>query len=128
MGSTLQEIGPECGTLRYPRFSPSSPHLIQRLREASQSITVLAFTAAPVKDHVAKYYDQNFSESELEELIAFFAKPVGKKFASKGSSLSDGLPLLAARLLTTVAVQGTLRLGLHEVTKRGRVIPKVPAP
>lgn len=89
---------------------------------------MLAFTAAPVKDHVAKYYDQNFSESELEELIAFFATPVGKKFAIRGSSLIDGLPQLAARLLTTITVQGALRLGLDEVTKRGLVIPKVPAP
>jgi hypothetical protein len=89
---------------------------------------VLAFTAAPVKDQIAKYYDQNFSESELQELIAFFSTPVGKKFAKKSSSLSDGLPQLAVRLLGTVTVQGALNGGLKEIEKRGMVIPKPPTP
>jgi hypothetical protein len=89
---------------------------------------MLAFTAAPVKDQIAKYYEQNFSEAELQELTAFFSTPVGKKFASKSSSLSDGLPQLAVRLLVTVTVQGALSAGMKEIEKRGMVIPKPPTP
>jgi hypothetical protein len=89
---------------------------------------MLAFTAAPVKDQIAKYYEQNFSQSELQELTAFFSTPVGKKFASKSSSLSDGLPQLAVRLLATATVQGGLSGGMKEIEKRGMVIPKPPTP
>jgi hypothetical protein len=89
---------------------------------------MLAFTADPVRDQIAKYYDQNFSVSELQELTSFFSTPAGKKFASKSSLLSDGLPQLAVRLLTTVTVQGALHLGMEEIQKRGMVIPKPPTP
>jgi|SRR5215467_11113017 len=89
---------------------------------------MLAFTADPVRDQIAKYYDQNFSASELQELISFFSTPAGKKFASKSSLLSDGLSQLAVRLLTTATIQGALRLGIEEMQKRGMVLPKPPTP
>lgn len=89
---------------------------------------MLAFTANPVKDQITKYYEQNFSPSELQELIAFFSTPVGKKFAGKSSALADGLPHLAIRLLGTVAVQGALHAGVNELQKRGMTIPKSPNP
>jgi hypothetical protein len=91
-----------------------------------QAISV--FTADLVKDQIAKYYDQNFSASELQELITFFSAPVGKKFAIKNSSMADGLPQLAVRLLGTVTVQGALRAGVDELQKRGMVIPNRPSP
>jgi hypothetical protein len=90
--------------------------------------TMLVFTATPVKDQIAKYYDQNFSVSELQELISFFSTPTGRKFASKSSLLNDGLSQLAARLLVTVTVQGALHRGMDEIEKRGMVIPKPPTP
>jgi hypothetical protein len=81
-----------------------------------------------VKDQVAKYYNQNFSASELQEFIVFFSAPLGKKFAIKNSAMADGLPQLAVRLLGTVTVQGALRAGVDELQKRGMVIPKRPTP
>jgi len=89
---------------------------------------MLAFTANPVKDQIAKYYDQNFSASELQQLIIFFSTPLGKKFASKSSLMADGLPQLAVRLLGTVTVQGALRAGVDELQKRGMVLPTPPTP
>jgi hypothetical protein len=89
---------------------------------------MLAFTANPVKDQIAKYYEQNFSASELQELVVFFSAPLGKKFAIKSSLMADGLPQLAVRLLGTVTVQGALRAGVDELQKRGMVIPKPPTP
>jgi hypothetical protein len=89
---------------------------------------MLAFSANPVKDQIAKYYDQNFSASELQELISFFSTPAGKRFAGKSSLLNDGLSQLAVRLLVTVTVQGALHRGMEEIEKRGMVIPKPPTP
>jgi hypothetical protein len=89
---------------------------------------MLVFTAEPVKNEIGKYYDQNFSASELQALISFFSTPVGKKFASKSSVLADGLAPLAVRLLGTVTVQGALRRGLSEIEKRGMIIPRPTAP
>jgi len=91
-----------------------------------QAMLIVAGDA--VKNEIGKYYDQNFSVSELQELIAFFSTPVGKKFASKSSMLADGLPKLAVRLLGTATVQGALRLGMKEIEKRGMIIPKSPSP
>jgi hypothetical protein len=88
---------------------------------------MLVFAAEPVKNEIGKYYDQNFSASELQELISFFSTPVGKKFASKNSALADGLQTLAVRLFGTVTVQGALRRGVGEIEKRGMIIPKPPA-
>jgi hypothetical protein len=85
------------------------------------------FTANPVKDEIGKYYDQNFSAAELQDLIKFFSTPLGKKFADRSSFLSDGLPRVAVRLMATVTVQGALRLGMEEIQRRGMVIPKSPA-
>ena len=85
---------------------------------------MLAFTANPVKDQIAKYYEQNFSPPELQELVTFFSTPVGKKFAGKSSALADGLPHLAIRVLGSVTVQGALYAGVDELQKRGMTIPK----
>src|SRR5262245_29963777 len=85
---------------------------------------MLVFAAEPVKNEIGKYYDQNFSPSELQELINFFSTPAGKKFASKSSALADGLHTLAVRLFGTVTVQGALRRGVDEIEKRGMIIPK----
>jgi hypothetical protein len=89
---------------------------------------MLVFTADPVKEQIARYYDQNFSASEIRELITFFSTPVGKKFASKSSAMNDGLAPFAVRLLGTVTVQGAVRRGVEEVQKRGMSVPKPPAP
>lgn len=89
---------------------------------------IAVFTAEVIKDEIGKYYDQNFSASELQDLIGFFSTPIGKKFASKSSFLSDGLPPVAVRLLGTTTVQGALRIGVEEMQKRGLLVPGPPAP
>lgn len=86
------------------------------------------FTAEVIKDEIGKYYDQNFSATELQDLIGFFSSPVGRKFAAKSSFMADGLPRLAVRLLGTVTVQGALHLGIEEMQKRGLVLPEPAAP
>jgi hypothetical protein len=86
------------------------------------------FTAEVIKDEIGKYYDMNFSATELQELIGFFSSPVGKKFAVKSSFLADGLPAIAVRLLGTITVQGALHLGIEEMQKRGLVLPGPVAP
>ncbi|HEU5274567.1 MAG TPA: DUF2059 domain-containing protein [Xanthobacteraceae bacterium] len=89
---------------------------------------MLVFTAEPVKNMIAKYYDDNFSILELKELNSFFSTPTGKKFASKGSLLNDGLATLTVRLFATATVQHALRVGVEEIQKRGMVIPKPQTP
>ncbi len=89
---------------------------------------MLAYTSNPVKRRDRQYYDQNFTTSELHELIAFFSTPTGKKFASKSSDLADGLSQLAGKLLVTLTVQGAVHLGVDEIQKRGMVIPKPTVP
>ncbi len=85
---------------------------------------LLAYTSGPIKDEIAKFYAQNFSVAEMEELTAFFSTPLGKKYASKSSFLSDGIPRMSVLLLGSTTVQGALRGGLAVIEQRGMVIPK----
>jgi hypothetical protein len=88
----------------------------------------LAYTSTPIKDEIAKFYAQNFSAAEMEELTAFFSTPLGKKYASKSSFLNDGLPRISVLIMGSTTVQGALRGGVAVIEKRGMVIPKPVSP
>ena len=89
---------------------------------------LLAYTSTPIKDEIAKFYAQNFSSAEMEELTAFFSTPLGKKYASKSSFLNDGLPRMSVLIMGSMTVQGALRGGVAVLEKRGMVIPKPASP
>jgi len=88
----------------------------------------LAYTSTPIKDEIAKFYAQNFSAAEMEELTAFFSTPLGKKYASKSSFLNDGLPRISVLIMGSTTVQSALRGGVAVIEKRGMVIPKPVSP
>jgi hypothetical protein len=61
-------------------FAPTNPNLLRELNEvAAQLRKDLAAKKDDVLDAVARVYAQHFSEQELNDMLAFYKTPLGRK-------------------------------------------------
>jgi len=103
-------------------FLQQDPGLAKDLNEiAAKMRTDLAPRMSELNDQVAKIYAERFTEQELQQLLAFYQSPIGKKMVAEQSTIVNSSLHYAQDWATKLSDEVTAKMR-DELKKRGHAL------
>jgi len=103
-------------------FLQQNPALGKDLNEIAANMrTELAPRMSELTDQVAKIYTERFTEQELQQLLAFYQSPIGKKMVAEQATVVNASLHYAQDWATKLSDEVTARMR-EELKKKGHAL------